>query len=75
MGDGQLTFVFVLMNYSTPISQGKHLHSPVFLNYIHDHTSHKQGIRIQRKGIAGAGEKQLHVNLRYATISSKQTGL
>lgn len=42
MGDGQLTFVLLLMNYSIPISQGKHLHSPVFLNYIHDHTSHKQ---------------------------------
>lgn len=47
MGDGQLTFVFLRTNYSTPISQGKHLHSPVFLNYIHDYTSHKQGIRIQ----------------------------
>lgn len=42
MGDGQLTFVLLLMNYNIPISQGKHLQSPVFLNYIHDHTSHKQ---------------------------------
>lgn len=39
MGDGQLTFVFLQTQYSIPISQGKHLHSP---NYNHDHSSHKQ---------------------------------
>lgn len=45
MGDGQLTLVFLPTNYNSPVSQGKHLHSTMFPNYIHEHTFHKQGIR------------------------------
>lgn len=74
MGDGQLTFVLLLMNYSIPISQGKHLHSPVFLNYIHDHTSHKQESESKGKESQVLG-KTAHVNQQYVTIPSKQTRL
>lgn len=72
MGDGQLMSIFLCAGYSI-ISQGKHLHSSVFLNYIHVHTSCNEGIIIQRIKTTGATEKQLHVNLKWATIFPKQT--
>lgn len=75
MGDGQLISMFFWMNFSI-ISQGKHLHSSVFLHYTM--TTHLINMEFESNGAGdtGAMGKHLPVNLQYAAISqSKQDSL
>lgn len=67
MGDGQLTSMFFWMNFS----QGKHLHSSVFLHYTM--TTHPINMEFESNGggDTGAMGKHLPDNLHL----SKQAGL